>query len=335
MKTLAALSGASLLLLSGCGTFTKTYVANQAIIPADDEDPTASVDFNGDNVIDNNLPQLANALSIVADLDAVLNAAIDDGTVLIVADITSKDETFTNDDKKAEVNAFLGEVVGGGAPLFDGTDQIQVVGDTFDFVDVTIVNGNLNTGPSNFVFALPLDPANPTLLPFSRAQLRGNVTGDTITGGGLSGVVNSIDFAIAASGVGDLVAGLINTASADANGGTAVTCGADADCAGGQVCTDVNADAESTGSCLLDNDPLLNVFSLLNDANGNGLIEIDFNAATNTFNVNEADLVFDLDAEGNASGLLGGQFSLDLDGDAIDESMPLGINFDATLAVRQ
>jgi hypothetical protein len=340
MKTLAALSGASLLLLSACGTTTKTYVANEAVVPADDEDPAASQDFDGDGVIDNNLPALQQALAIVTDLEVVLNGAIDSGTVLIVADITSKDDTFTNDDKKAEVTAFLGEVVGGGAPVFDGTDQIAVSGDTFAFADVSIINGNLTTGQSDFVFALPLDPVNPTLLPFTRAQLRGNVTGDTITGGSLSGVVNSLDFAVAAGGVGDLISGLILSASAEANGGTAVACDGDAnnvsaDCAAGQLCTDVNNDGTATGSCLLDGDALFQVFTLLDDANGNGLIEVEFNAATNTFNVNEAALVFNLAADGTPSGLLGGQFSLDLDNNNINDSMPLGILFDATLAVRQ
>lgn len=334
MKTLAALSGASLLFLSACGTTTKTFVAEEAIVPADEDDPAVGFDPDGDGEFNNNLVQLQEALGgFGIDISALLNTAIDEGTLLIVADITSKDDTFTDDNKKAEVEAFLGEIVGGGAPLFDGTDQIAVSGDVFSFVDVAITGGNLSTGDSNFVFALPLDPAAPTLLPFSRAQLKGNVTGDIITGGALMGVVNSIDFARTSNGITALVDGLILDASAEANNGAAVSCSADADCAAGQECTDQNGDATATGSCLLAGDGLFTVLTTV-DANSNGQVEIQFNEATNTFTVNEAGLLFNLDAAGNPSGVFGGQFDLDLDGDDINESLPLGILFNAKLAVR-
>lgn len=344
MKTLAALSGVSLLLAVGCGDVTtKTVVANQATVPADD-DATATQDFDGDNEPDNEINGVANALNLAGlDLEVVLNSAIDAGTVLIAADISAKD--FTNDDKDASVEAFLAAVPAGTLPKFDGTDVLTVSGDTFTFGDVKIVNGNLSTGQSDFVFALPLSAdAPPTLLNFKKAKLSGNVSGAGITGGALSGVIDSIDFAVALGEIGGFVTDLTITASEDANGGAAVNCTSDAvgafpsaDCAAGQVCTADNA--ADQGVCVPADNATLQALTLL-DANGNGQLDVTFNAGTKLFDVNELSLLFaaagPLDTS-SPSGAIGSLFSLDINvagGDGVNDSMPLGLKFDGVAATK-
>jgi hypothetical protein len=346
MKTLAALSGATLLLAVGCGKVeTKTFVANQATVPADD-DATVAQDFDLDGEVDNEINGVANALNLAGlDLEVVLNGAIDAGTVLIAADVSAKD--FTNDDKNAAVDAFLASVPAGTTPKFDGTDVLTVSGDVFTFNDVKIVNGNVSTGQSDFVFALPLSADGaPTLLNFKKAKLSGNVSGDVLTGGALSGVIDSIDFAVALGEIGGFVTDLTITASEDANGGTAVDCVSDvagqrasADCAAGQVCTANNAVA--TGVCVDGASATLQALDFL-DADDNGSLDVTFNAATKQFDVNELSLLFatppgqGLDVA-SPVGALGSLFSLDINvagGDGVNDSMPLGLKFDGVAATK-
>jgi hypothetical protein len=342
MKTLAALSGAGLLLLVGCGDVTtKTFVASQAVVPADD-DPDGSQDFNADGEVDNEINGVGNALSLAGlDLEQVLNDAIDGGTVLIAADVSAKD--FNNDEKKVTVNAFLATAATL-PPKFDGTDVIDVSagGQIFAFGNPTIINGNLATDQSDFVFALPLAAnAAPTLLAFKQAKLSGNVSADIITGGVLSGVIDSIDFAVALGDIGSFVTDLTITASEDANGGTKVDCTADvvgnrasADCDAGQVCTAQNA--VDAGVCVDSTSATLQALDFL-DGNDNGVLDVSFNAATKDFDVNELSLLFattgPLDTA-SPVGALGSLFSLDLKGgDGVKDSMPLGLKFDGVAAI--
>jgi len=344
MKTLAALSGASLLVLVGCGDVTtKTFVAQQAVVPADD-DETATQDFDADGEVDNEINGVGNALSLAGlDLEVVLNDAIDAGTVLIAADITAKD--FNNDEKNVTVNAFLATAATL-PPLFDGTDQISVAagGQIFAFGAPTIINGNLATDQSDFVFALPLAAdAAPTLLAFKKAKLSGNVSANVITGGALSGVIDSLDFAVALGDIGSFVTDLTITASEDANGGVVVNCTANIagnrasdDCAATQVCTANNA--VDQGVCVDGASATLQALDFL-DGNDNGVLDVSFNAGTKQFDVNELSLLFatpgPLDTT-SPQGALGALFSLDINvagGDGVKESMPLGLKFDGVAAI--
>src|SRR5688572_28837266 len=104
MNKLLSYCGAGFFLLAvGCGgAETKTFVANEAIVPANEED--AAEDYNNDGVKDgddNALPTLATQLATISqgaiDLEVLLNTAIVDGTLLLGADVTSK---FGKDDDK-------------------------------------------------------------------------------------------------------------------------------------------------------------------------------------------------------------------------------------------
>src|SRR5262245_8934410 len=92
------LSGVGLLVLAGCGggAQTKTFVANDAVVPANGNDPAVTAngsDYNGDGVVDKNdnaLGDLNATLTTAAglDLNVLINGAIDAGTILVSAEIT-------------------------------------------------------------------------------------------------------------------------------------------------------------------------------------------------------------------------------------------------------
>jgi len=345
-KQIVAFAGAGFLALGcGGGAETKTFLTNQTDVPDDDAETTQSgQDFNADGSIDgtdNALPDLNASLAIAGiDIEALLNGAIAAGTILIAADVTSKDFTDSN---KVDVSAYLAATADGAAPKLDGTDVITLAGNQqeFAFNGAVIAGGNLTTDASQFVFALPLDPANPTLLTLKNAKLAGNVSGATITGGALSGTVDFTDFAVTLGGIGDLVDGLVQQAAADANGGTAQACAANGDCAaiGGTICTDVNGDATATGFCIPSDNGVVQILGLTDggaDGNGDGHIDIVFDAAAGVFSTNEATLLVDIAAAGaSPSGIIGGLFRLDLNADGNNDAMGLGLLFNAVAATRQ
>lgn len=310
------LSGVGLLVV-GCGNAeTKTFVANAIILPENsDEASDLGKDQDGDGDVDDDDNSLGVAFGALAaagvdiDLNGTLATAVADGTVLIGLDVTAKD--FANDDA-AEATGYLAEIVGGGIPAFDGTDQIAPVDQEFAFNDVSIVNGVIATGGSDFQLVLPIDPANPTVLTLNNTVLDGTINADgTLSNGILTGVIEAVELAKNLNGVGTLIDGLIQTAASVFNaGGAPVACGDDATCeavGANGVCTDTNADAEATGVCVdsvVDSGVILLLSITDVNGNGNGTVEITFNEANGNFDVNEAAAIFDIDG-GVAGGLLG------------------------------
>lgn len=308
-KKLVSLSGIGLLALVGCGgnAETKTFLAEEAQVPANAaENEQFGSDYNGDGVVDgddNSLFDLANALGGFGfDLNTLLNDAIVEGTILIGVDITSKN--FENDNN-ATASAYLANTADGGAPVFDGTQEIVVggTGDEFVFEGVTIVNGNLSTAPSDFVFALPIDPANPTLLTLENAILEGTINAEAgiIANGKLSGTINALELAAALPSIADLLNDLIADGTIDAVTAALILGIGDAD--------------ENIG-------------------NNDGIIDVEFDANAGEFVVNELSIVFDL-VNGAPVNILGALFRLDLNADGTLDAMGLGIGFSAVGAIRQ
>src|SRR5262249_31673785 len=151
---------------------------------------------------DNSLEQLNTQLKGLAnfgvniDLQTLISGAITNGTLLIGADVTAKK---LDNDKNPTLVAYLAALSDSTAiPAFDGTDTIVVGGDgtQFTFNSPVIANGSLTTAQSDFVFALPLDPNNPTALTLHNAEITGTIdaTNLKLTGGTLSGTVSTTDF---------------------------------------------------------------------------------------------------------------------------------------------
>lgn len=343
---LGGLSGMSLLAVGCGGAETKTFVSNEAIVPADAaEGEEFGQDIDEDGEVDNNLDELAGVLNLAGiDLNDAIGAAIIDGAVLIGLDVTSDD--FVNSED-VEVNAYFALIDGGGTPVFDGTDQLLVDGDEFIFNGAKITGSKLTTERSNFQFALPLDPNNPTILSLENAILTGNIAADgSINEGTLSGSINAVEFAKNLNGVGDFAASLV-AADAALFSGAPIACdgnaqGNDADCvdAGGVagICTDSNNNGIATGFCVATDSTSAGLFSglvlvLLGAGLTDGTIDVEFDEAAGDFVNNDLSALFTFNA-GAPDGLVGDQFVLDLNADGTNDSIGLGIGFSAVAATR-
>jgi hypothetical protein len=335
-----ALFGVGLIALVGCGQEeTKTFVSNGVTVP--EAGDGTSQDFDNDGAEDNALPGLAGLLQGAAQIDVgqQISDLMAAGTVLIGVDVTSKK---FDDSDKVTVNGYLAQVDGGGAPAFDGQDNIVVQNNNeFDFKNPVIAGGKLSTDQSDFLFVFPFGDIN-LELPLKRAVISADVSADEIANGSISGVVDAVDFAEVLGGFGTGLQGVF-----EANAEAGITCDAGADrvsascLVAGNLCTDSNADGTATGLCV---PGTLGALALLNpigglidlDDDNDGSIEIQFDATTKSFVQNEAAELFNMTngvIAGNSA--LGLFFNLDLDNDTNKDSLPLGIRFDAKAAIHK
>lgn len=137
------------------------------------EEEDCCFDFDGDDEIDNALGGLLNQigglLGADADINALVQEQIDEGTVLLTLEYNGLDETDSAADATGiSINAYLGELRED-SPIADvlaGTGTVNVNDDSFlpgtfnpliNFADASISSGMLNAGPSLFILAINID----------------------------------------------------------------------------------------------------------------------------------------------------------------------------------
>ena len=159
---------------------------------------------SGEEGVDNALAVLLPILEMFAgDLSATLQENINDGSILLLAEMTSVDD-FTND-ACVGMNLYIGEVPGDVAPMLS-SDRLSP-GQTFDInpesldakgepiVSVTgasFVGGNLNAATDVISLPVPLEEGTVLELNIRNARVGGQFTADTMSNGIIAGVL-SID----------------------------------------------------------------------------------------------------------------------------------------------
>lgn len=330
----------------------KTFLVAEIQLPEDGAQALAFArDLDGDGVIDekdNVVLAIRQAVAFFGlDLEALLNDAITSGTLLLAFEIRSAN--FQNDDR-AEISMFLGEIASG-TPQLDGTDVLQVQNDPFGIeglageifpLEGTFSQGTLLTAPARIAFpSLPgFDSAVPLFLLLDHTVLQATVDTENgrLSDASLTGAVDALAFARSM----ELRAQRFNE-SIQARGlafaktqgiSEVIPCDSDIACSdllGVGSCTDRNGDANATGICLANDDPIFFFLPVLDD-DGDGICEVDFDEENGAFLINELAEDFDLDEDG-PTGNTGNLFQLDLDGDGVRDAMGLGLRLTAVSAI--
>jgi cysteine-rich repeat protein len=325
----------------------RTFIMNQLDLPDDDQEIALfGQDFNGDGQIDfedNAARAVQTILSTISQggfaLELNLNDDISSGQLLLTKDLASAGFVDTDN---VSLLGFLGELVVGGAPGFDGSDVVTAPpgSPTFPFQAPFITSQVVTTARSSFFFPFAFGPTTTIFLPMGNTVLTGTLdpTASAIQNGALSGTINSLDFAasmpVLASAINELIQGEAREYN---NGGQPIACSNDVTCTdvgvGGGVCTERDGLNANTGVCVAAGGPASQILPFT-DQDEDGNSEVQFNEVTGIFIQNELNLVFEFNENRFPGGLLGNLFDLDLDGDGVNDAMGIGVGFSSVSAIR-
>jgi cysteine-rich repeat protein len=315
-----------------------TFLVDSLTVPINDgQSAIFGSDYNGDGVIndrDNSLGDLNAAMeNLGIDIQVGIDNAINDGVLLYGFDVTADDLI---NDTTVSVLSYLAALFNASSPSFDGSDVLIPTSPESLLQGGNIANSRLRAGPSDFLFGLPLDPINVTILPMENTIIEANISAVGLTTGKLTGTISATDFAPITQDIALQINALVQTEAQNFGGGVAIQCQDDTPCqASGGVCTDRNGDAEISGVCISPNAPVVSILALA-DADQDGIIEVTFDNSTGTFIENEVALFFDITRPGGAPiGIIGNLFRLDLDQNGDNDAIGFGVGLTAVSATRQ
>ncbi len=159
------------------------------------QDFTSSID-TGEVGVDNALSQLIPVLAgLVGDLDMTLAQTLRDGSLLLLVQVSGID-SYTNDEE-VQVRLHLGMVPAGGMLMLMGPMGSEIIasGQTFTTMPLGMqVTGRIQGGrlrASAELLMLNISASGmDIMLPIRNAQVRGDITADTMTNGVIGGSLN-------------------------------------------------------------------------------------------------------------------------------------------------
>jgi hypothetical protein len=200
------------------------YVVNKVSVPTTSDQATSlALDVGGDKsdtpdgIPDNALGHTLAALTMYFDVQTTLTAAVDEGSITLLADVQATDTTFMNDSATGfqvllgdnPMPAPCGSNVGSDG-TFDGSDAAaatecgkQFTGGMFDIspnspanaaVAGTIVNGVFNGGPGTIDVQIALGGTTPVDLTLHNARVKASgISATGITTATIGGAVTKSD----------------------------------------------------------------------------------------------------------------------------------------------
>lgn len=321
-------------LLSGA-CFTKqpqprTFLVNNIHIPDGTEPEEIGFDFDGDGEIDNGLESWARLWeSLGFDPQQKFNNLVASGDFLVAFDLY---QFAIQDDL-----LFGYRAVGQGVPRFDGTDQVEPLSSIFPFETPEVQNTKFQTSAPFFEWALiPFDSGEVLTLPLENVHVSAILLDNSLTQGQLSGTLPALATAKILEEIPRAFEALqFSEATAFNNGLAPISCdGSDAVCVVDGVtgfCPDQLADGVSNGFCVATDSTTELAMSVL-DADGDGLLVVDFDEGFERFNQNDLALLFDFEPGQDPSGIFGNLYDLDTDADGVNDAMGVGVGFGAVSA---
>jgi hypothetical protein len=337
-KLFASLLAGSLYLGACSDEQPKTFVVDQLQL----EDEEIGIDFNGDALVDNRLPDWVSTWSNLGfDLPAKFDTLVSRGEFLFAFDFYD----FVGDEDDL-MFGYRSTIACCGFPRFDTTDAIVPTNEFFQFNNLKLTKGSgppfdkteiLSATASHFDWPLiPFDSDELITLPLENVHFQASLHEDSTMNGFIAGTIQAIEIAKIMERIPAAFDALQLTEAREFNnGGEPIACDGDTDVCGlASFCADQLADGVSTGFCVSADSTTELALSFLDDG-GDGRFVVDFDESTNLFVRNDLAPLFDLQPGANPSGIFGlFLFDLDLDHDGFFDAFSVAVGFDGVSAIR-
>jgi hypothetical protein len=180
------------------------YVANAVFVPTSNTQAREyGLDLNGDSQVDNQLGMVLSTLAGMGfDIQATLDTAVAEGSIILLADFQTKDFTNTT---AAGIQIFLGDnempaacnagemynemTKTGCKHHLDGTGSFSIAANspTNAALGGKIINGTFTGGPGNLSLQIALGGTDAIKLDLIGARAKGSMISDAMIGSGTSG----------------------------------------------------------------------------------------------------------------------------------------------------
>jgi hypothetical protein len=319
------------------GGEAQTFVIKELIIPQEEDDLSSSDDLDSDGTLDNSLPNWVSTASILGlDIQEQLTEQVNSGEYLFGIDIDHR--------SRFHVDFSMFRATSPELPRFDGSDQIFSTGEEFSFPEASFDRYQsfpLKAQGATFDWLLfPFGVGDLITVPLQDARVGAFFfDDDSKLKGKITGHVNVLDAARLMERVPAIFDAVLASESVEFGGGKAVPCESNStglafactEVSPESFCSDRIVDHHITGVCVGQDTASRRLLQFM-DINLDGHYSVDFDEASGLFLENELALMLDLQSGFSPRGIVGSMFTLDLDRDDINESMPIGVHFTAIIA---